>query len=60
VAKREHFFEFSWPRLLVMLFALLSAWVSQGPLFVLVVSAIAGLGVGAYYLVWRWMRDRRA
>lgn len=60
MAKREHFFEFSWPLVCTLMFTLLGAWLTQGPLFVLVVCAITGLGIGAYYLVWRWLRERRA
>ncbi|MCW2753805.1 MAG: hypothetical protein JWQ32_1216 [Marmoricola sp.] len=60
VAKREHFFEVNWWFLFGLLFALASAWLAQGPVFVLVVAAVTAAGIGVYYLIWKLLRDRGA
>ena len=60
MAKRERFFEFRWPYVPMLVFALASAWLGQGPLFVLAVCAVTAVIIGVYYLVWRWLRERRA
>jgi hypothetical protein len=58
VAKRERFFEFNWLYLLGLLFSVASAWVANGFLFVLVLSALAGVVISVYYVVWRWLQSR--
>ncbi len=44
--KREHFFTFNWGYLAGVTFFAASAWLSEGPLFILVVSLIAGVVFG--------------
>lgn len=58
VAKREHFFTFSWAYLAGLIFVATSAWLSEGPLFVVVVGAIAVAVIGVYYAIWRWLQSR--
>jgi hypothetical protein len=60
VARREHFFAFNSFFAIGLMFALASAWISYGWLFVVVVSSIAGALIVGYYVVWRWRRDRSA
>jgi hypothetical protein len=58
VAKREHFFNFSWAYLAGLIFVAASAWLSAGPLFVVVVGAITVAVIGVYYAIWRWLQNR--
>lgn len=60
VAKREHFFTFRWAYLPGLIFVVASAWLSEGPLFVVVVGAIAVAVIGVYYASWRWLQSRSA
>jgi hypothetical protein len=58
VAKRQHFFTFRWAYLAGVIFFAASAWLSEGPLFVAVVSLIAVAVMGVYYAIWRWLQSR--
>ena len=60
VAGQEQFFRFNWMYLPGLIFATAAAWVSQGPVFVVVVVAVAAVVIGVYYAVWRWVKDRSA
>jgi hypothetical protein len=53
-------FEFNWAYLVGLLCFVTSAWLTQGPSFVLIVIAVAGVLIGVYYVVWRWLRSRSA
>jgi hypothetical protein len=41
-----------------VIFFAASAWLSEGPLFVVVVSLIAVAVMGVYYAIWRWLQSR--
>lgn len=58
MAKRKNFFTFNWAYLIALLCYIVASWIAEGPLFVLVVFAIAGGIVGVYYIVWRWRQTR--
>jgi membrane protein implicated in regulation of membrane protease activity len=58
VAKREHFLTFSWAHLAGIIFFAAGAWLSEGPLFVVVVGVIALTVIGVYYAIWRWLQNR--
>lgn len=60
VANREAFFTFNWLYLVGLICFIAGAWLSEGPVFVVVVCAIGVAITGVYYLVWRWRQDRTA
>jgi hypothetical protein len=59
VTRRERFFTFSWAYLAGLIFVAVGAWLSEGPLFVLVVGLIAVALIGGYYAIWKWLQGRQ-
>ena len=58
MAKREHFFEFSWWYFIGLVAVIIGAWRSDGPWLVLGSLAGAGLIAGVWFLFWRRSRNR--
>lgn len=58
MAERKHFFTFSLAHLAGIIFVAAGAWLSEGPLFVVVVGVIALTLIGVYLAIWRWLQSR--